>query len=58
MSGLLAVIYNKAMSDGKVPERFKLAVVTPLLKKEGLDSDDLSNLQRLVIIKDVEAVGE
>ena len=43
VSGLLIVIYNKSLSEGKVPERFKSAVVTPLFKKEGLDSDDISN---------------
>ena len=33
------------MSEGKVPKCFKLAIVMPLLKKEGLDPDDLSNFQ-------------
>ena len=34
-----------SLSEGKVPERFKSAVVAPLLKKEGLDPDDLSNFR-------------
>ena len=45
VSGLLAVIYNKSLSEGKVPEHFKSAIVTRLLKKEGLDPDDLSNFR-------------
>ena len=42
---LLAIFYNKSLSERNVLERFKSAVVTPLLKKEGLDHDDLRNFR-------------
>jgi len=32
-------IINKSLSSGTVPEQFKHAIVTPILKKEGLDTD-------------------
>ena len=38
-------ILNRSFSKGQVPRRFKSAVVTPLLKTEGLDPDDLNNIR-------------
>ena len=37
---LLAYIFNRSFENGYVPSKFKNAVVTPLLKKAGLDVDD------------------
>ena len=47
LSGLPDVIYNKSLSAEKVRERSKSAVVTPLLKKKGLDPDDLNNFRSI-----------
>ena len=38
---LVKVIVNASPSTGIVPQQFKQAFVTPLLKKPGLDSNDL-----------------
>ena len=38
-------IFNWSFTEGRVPSRFKSASVTPLLKKDGLDPDDLSNFR-------------
>ena len=42
---LLAHIFNRSFENGYVPSKFKNAVVTPLLKKAGLNVDDPSNFQ-------------
>ena len=42
---LLAHIFNRSFENGYVPSKFKNAVVTPLLKKAGLDVDDPSNFR-------------
>ena len=40
---LLVKIFNRSFTEGYVLIRFKMAVVTPLIKKEGFDVDDLTN---------------
>ena len=40
---LLVKIFNRSFTEGYVPIRFKMAVVTPLIKKEGLDVDYFTN---------------
>ena len=42
---LIKVIVNASLSAGIVPQQFKQALVTPLLKKPGLDSDDMKNFR-------------
>ena len=45
---LIKVIVNASLSAGIVPQQFKQALVTPLLKKPGLDSNDMKKLQTCV----------
>lgn len=40
---IITAIINASLKSGKVPQSFKKAVVTPLLKKASLDPDVLSN---------------
>ena len=40
---IIATLANKSFSEGSFPESFKSAQVKPLLKKTGLDPDNLSN---------------
>ncbi|KAK5915819.1 hypothetical protein CesoFtcFv8_001376 [Champsocephalus esox] len=39
----MVVIINSSLAPGIVPTSFKMASVTPILKKPGLDPDDLQN---------------
>ena len=39
----LTNVINTSLSTGKVPDLYKLAIVNPLLKKNGLDESDLNN---------------
>ena len=40
---LITTIVNASLSEGTVPSCFKVASVSPLLKKPGLDLDDIKN---------------
>ena len=42
---LITVIVNASLSAGIVPQQLKQALVTPLLKKPGLDSNDMKNFR-------------
>ena len=42
---LVTVIVNASLSADIVPQQFKQALVTPLLKKPGLDSNDMKNFR-------------
>ena len=42
---LITVIVNASLSAGIVPQQFKQALVTPLLKKPGLESNDMKNFR-------------
>ena len=42
---LITFIVNASPSTGIVPPQFKQAIVTPLLKKPGLDTNDLKNFR-------------
>ena len=42
---LLVKIFNRSFTEGYVAIRFKMVVVTPLIKKEGLDVNDLTNFR-------------
>ncbi|XP_075963092.1 uncharacterized protein LOC142966290 [Anarhichas minor] len=45
ISPLITVIINSSLSSGAVPDTLKLAAVTPILKKPGLDPDTMSNFR-------------
>ena len=42
---LITFIVNASLSRGIVPPQFKQAIVTPFLRKPGLDSDDMKNFR-------------
>ena len=42
---LISFIVNASLSTGIVPPQFKQAIVTPLLKKPGLDTNDMKNFR-------------
>ena len=42
---LITFIVNASLSTGIVPPQFKQATVTPLLKKPGLDTNDMKNFR-------------
>ena len=42
---LITFIVNASLSTFIVPPQFKQAIVTPLLKKPGLDTDDMKNFR-------------
>ena len=42
---LITFIVNASISTGIVPPQFKQAIVTPLLKKPGLDTNDMKNFR-------------
>ena len=41
----ITIFLNSSLCSGAVPPQFKQAVVTPLLKKPGLDQNDLKNFR-------------
>ena len=41
----ITFIVNASLSTGIVPPQFKQAIVTPLLKKSGLDTNDMKNFR-------------
>lgn len=43
MAPLIAHLANLSFSEGRFPDKFKLAQVSPLLKKAGLDGNDPAN---------------
>ncbi len=43
LTPLISRLANLSFTDGRFPDRFKVAQVTPLIKKEGLDSNDPAN---------------
>ena len=45
ISPLLTDIINSSLTSGSVPQSLKLASVTPILKKPGLDPDTMSNFR-------------
>jgi len=42
---LITFIVNTSLSTGIVPHQLKQAIVTPLLKKPGLDTNDMKNFR-------------
>lgn len=56
MAGLLCVLFDKSLVDGKYPERFKLSQVTPIYK-DGKKSD-VSNYRGVAIMPNLAKVFE
>ncbi|CAF1134063.1 unnamed protein product, partial [Brachionus calyciflorus] len=54
---LLCVIFNKCLSDGKIPDDFKIAVVTPLYKNKGA-IDDINNYRGISVLSPIAKVFE
>ena len=42
---LIMFVVNASLSTGIVPPQFKQAIVTPLLKKPGLDTNNMKNFR-------------
>jgi len=42
---LITTIINESLNSGMVPPQFKQAVIVPILKKQGLDSNTLNNFR-------------
>ena len=42
---IITRIVNLTLQGGQVPDRFKVGVIKPLLKKSGADHENLSNFQ-------------
>ena len=55
---LLVKIFNRSCTKGYAPIRLKMAVVSPLIKKEGLDVDDLTNFRPISNVSLVSKVLE
>ena len=58
MSPLIARLANLSFAEGRFPERFKLAQVTPLLKKDGLDADDPANYRPISNLNTISKILE
>ena len=60
-SPLIARLANLSFSEGRFPDRFKVAQVTPLIKKEGLDVNDPANYRPIsnlnTILKIIETLS-
>lgn len=58
MSPLIARLINLSFAEGWFPDRFKVAQVTPLIKKEGLDASDPSNYRPISNLNTISKVME
>ena len=47
LAGSITMIINLSLAEGKFPDTFKIAHVTPLLKKPSLNRNELSNFKPL-----------
>jgi hypothetical protein len=55
---LIARLVTLSFSEGKFPARYKHALVTPLLKKEGLDADTLANYRPISNLHTISKIVE
>ena len=55
---IIATLANKSFSEGSFPESFKSAQVKPLLKKTGLDPDNLSNYRPISNLNTISKIIE
>ena len=58
MSPLICHLANLSFAEGVFPSPFKLAQITPLLKKDGLDDDDLANYRPISNLNTISKVIE
>ena len=57
-SPLIARLANLSFSEGRFPDRFKVAQVTPLIKKEGLDVNDPANYRPISNLNTISKIIE
>ena len=57
-SQIIAKLANLSFSQGSFPKGFKLAQLTPLLKKPGLDNNDLSNYRPISNLNNISKILE
>src|SRR6478609_8729872 len=58
LAPLIACLANLSFAEGRFPDRFKLAQVTPLIKKDGLDSNDPANYRSISNLNTISKVIE
>jgi len=58
LAPLIARLANLSFAEGRFPDRFKLAQVTPLIKKDGLDSNDPANYRSISNLNTISNVIE
>ena len=58
LSPLITRLVNLSFVEGRFPDRFKIAQVTPLLKKDGLDVDDPANYRPISNLNTISKVIE
>ncbi|CAF0722117.1 unnamed protein product [Brachionus calyciflorus] len=57
ISKFLCTIFNRAIAEGKIPNDFKVAVVTPLFKNKGT-LDDINNYRGISVLSPLSKVFE
>ena len=57
-SELISTLANLSFSEGTFPSRFKLALVSPLIKKHGLDKDAKSNYRPIFNLNNISKILE
>ena len=58
LSPIITRLANLSFAEGRFPDRFKVAQVTPLIKKEGLDSTDPANYRPISNLNTISKVIE
>jgi len=58
LSPQIARLANLSFTEGKFPDRFKVAQVTPLIKKDGLDSTDPANYRPISNLNTISKIIE
>src|SRR6478609_4973304 len=58
MSPLITRLANLSFAEGRFPDQFKVAQVTPLIKKEGLDPNDPANYRPISNLNTISKVIE
>ena len=58
LSPLIAHLANLSFREGRFPDRFKIAQVTPLIKKDGLDVNDPANYRPISNLNTISKIIE
>ena len=58
MSPLIAHLANLSFKEGRFPDRFKIAQITPLIKKDGLDANDPANYRPISNLNTISKIIE